>query len=134
MMEKVIKLLKENPVHIATADQNGRPKVRPFMLLLEKDGRLYFSTSPETSAFEHLSNNPNIAVSAVSPDFVWVKITAKAVFTDDMSIRELAFKDNQKVQELFGTANNPDFKVFYLTEGKCTLCDHSGAPHETFSF
>ena len=51
MMQAVINLLKESPaVYLGTVTPEGKPKVRPFALLLEQEGTLFFCTSRKTSA------------------------------------------------------------------------------------
>lgn len=133
-MQRVIKLIKESPaIHVATVDKNGRPRVRPFALMLEQDGKMFFCTSGSTSAYMDLQHSPYIALSAVSPDFKWVKITATAVFTDDRNVKEKGLQKEQ-LKKLFGSADNPDFNVFYLAEGKALLCDYSGNPNEELEF
>ena len=45
-MNDLKKFLEENPVqYLATVGIDGKPKVRPFMFMLEKEGKLYYCTS-----------------------------------------------------------------------------------------
>ena len=46
MIEKAVKFLRENPVqYLATVGTDGKAKCRPFMFLLEKEGKLFFCTN-----------------------------------------------------------------------------------------
>ncbi len=133
-MEQVIKLLKESPtIYFGTADKNGRPHVRPFAFMLEREGKLYFTTSSKTSAFADLKSNPYTEISVMAPEYKWVRISAKVVFTDDKEIKEFLIGNNESVKGIYGTASNPDFNLFYLTEGVATLSDFSGNPPQTFT-
>ena len=45
-MNEVIKFLNDNPVqYFSTVGLDGRPKVRPFQFMLEKECKLYFCTN-----------------------------------------------------------------------------------------
>lgn len=128
-------MLEESPaLYLGTVDKNGRPHVRPFALTFEKDGKLYFSTSNETSAFNDLKNNPFVEISVMSPDYVWVRISATAVFTQDKEIKNLALEKKKTLRNIFGSADNPDFNMFFLSDGTASLYDYSGNPAKKYSF
>lgn len=134
-MQQIFKLLKESPaLYFATVDQSGLPKVRPVSLLLEKMGRMYFCTSSETSLFDNLSRTPYAEISVMSPEYVWLRISAKIAFSDDRAIKTEAIEYNQQIRKLFGSADNPDFNVFYLAEGTITRYDYSGHPPRVWPF
>ncbi len=134
-MEQVIKLLEESPaVYVGTADENGHPHVRPFALTFYKDGKFYFSTSNKTSAYRDLKNNPFVEISVMSKEYVWIRIFAKIVFTQDIKIKETAIATKEMLKNFFGSADNPEFNMFFLTEGTATIYDYSGQPPKTYTF
>ena len=134
-MQAVIKLLKESPaVYLSTVTPEGKPKVRPFALLLERDGILFFCTSRKTSAYQDLKNYPYTEIAVMSPEYSWVRISAKAIFSDDQEIKEIAIDGNERLRYLFGSADNPDFEIFFLTEGTATLHNFSEDPTQSFTF
>ena len=58
-MNEVIKFLNDNPVqYFSTVGLDGRPKVRPFQFMLEKEGKLYFCTNNEKDVYSQIQNNP----------------------------------------------------------------------------
>ena len=135
MMQAVINLLKESPaVYLGTVTPEGKPKVRPFALLLEQERTLFFCTSRKTSAYRDLKNYPYTEISVMSTEYSWVRISAKVVFSDDQKIKEVAIKENERLQHLFGSADNPDFEIFFLAEGTATLHDFSENPVQIFTF
>lgn len=134
-MEQVIKLLEESPaIYMGTVDKNGYPHVRPFALALQKDGKLYFSTSNKTSAYSDLKNNPHLALSVMSAEYVWVRISAKAVFIQDKGLKELALATKGMLKKIFGSADNPDFTMFYLAGGTATVYNYSENSPKTYVF
>lgn len=134
-MQAVITLLKESPaIYLGTVTPEGKPKVRPFALLLEREGTLFFCTSRKTSAYRDLKNYPFTEISVMSSEYSWVRISAKVIFSEDRQIKEIAIKGNERLQHLFGSADNPDFEIFFLTEGTATLHNFSGMPAQIFTF
>lgn len=134
-MQAVIKLLKESSaVYLSTVSPEGKPKVRPFALLLERDGILFFCTSRKASAYQDLKIHPFTEISVMSSEYNWTRISAKVIFSEDQEIKEIAIKGNERLQHLFGSADNPDFEIFFLTEGTATLHDFSDNPVQTFTF
>lgn len=134
-MEQVIQLLEESPVvYIGTVNAEGRPHVRPFALTFYERGKIYFSTSNQTSAYRDLMNHPFLEISVMSPDYRWVRISAKAVFVSDPEIKEKAIETKKTLKNLFGSGENPDFHMFYLAEGTATVYDYSGNQPKSYTF
>ena len=99
-----------------------------------KDGKFYFSTSNKTSAYRDLKNNPFVEISVMSKEYVWIRIFAKIVFTQDIKIKETAIATKEMLKNFFGSADNPEFNMFFLTEGTATIYDYSGQPPKTYTF
>lgn len=126
-MNEVIKFLEENPVqYLATVGLDGKAKVRPFMFMLEKGGKLYFCTSNQKPVFKEISNSPYIELTTASPEFAWIRISAKAMFSDDTGIKKSIIEKSDIVKAQYQTADNPDFEILYLEDGKATIVDFSG--------
>ncbi len=134
-MKQVIKMISESPtIYVGTVNKNGRPQVRPFAFQFERDGKLFFCTSSKTSAYDDLSNSPYTEISVMSPEYAWVRISAKVAFSDDKEIKEFALSNNETLRGMYTTAEDPNFKLFYLAEGTAILSDFSGNPPQTFTF
>ena len=55
MIEKAVKFLRENPVqYLATVGTDGKAKCRPFMFLLEKEGKLFFCTNNKKEVYKEM--------------------------------------------------------------------------------
>lgn len=127
-MNEVVKFLTENPVQfLATVGRDGKAKCRPFMFCLEQDGKLWFCTNSQKGVYKDMQANPEIEVSVSSPAFAWIRLNGKAVFENNMSVKE-ACMNNPIVKGQYQTAENPIFKVFYLANAKAVLADFSGNP------
>lgn len=127
-MNEVIKFLTENPVQfLATVGRDGKAKCRPFMFCLEQDGKLWFCTNSQKDVYKDMQANPEIEVSVSSPAFAWIRLSGKAVFENNMTVKE-GCMNNPIVKGQYQTAENPIFEVFYLANAKAVLADFSGNP------
>lgn len=54
-MKKVIEFLQQNPVqYLATVGRDGKAKCRPFMFVLAKDNKLWFSTNNTKDVYKDM--------------------------------------------------------------------------------
>lgn len=127
-MNEVIKFLKENPVqYLATVGRDGKAKCRPFMFCFEKDGKLWFCTNNTKDVYMDMKENSYVEVSISSPTYAWIRLSGKAVFENNMSVKE-GCMNNPIVKGQYKTADNPIFEVFYLADAKAVIADFSGNP------
>ena len=134
-MNEVVKFLNENPVqYLATVGLDDKPKVRPFQFMLEKEGKLYFCTNNQKNVYKQLKKSPYIEVTTSSPTFAWIRLSGKAVFSDDMEIKKAIIESNELVKSQYQTADNPIFEIFHLEEAKAVLTDFSGKPPAEYTF
>lgn len=98
-MSEVISFLNENPVqYFATIGLDGKPKVRPFQFMLEENGRIYFSTSNQKDVFKELEACPHVEISVSSPQFAWIRLSGKVVFTSDMNVKSTVIESSELLQ------------------------------------
>lgn len=130
-MKKVVEFLQANPVqYLATVGRDGKAKCRPFMFCFEREDKLWFCTNNTKDVYKDLLENPEVEVSVASPDYAWVRLAGKAIFENDMTVKE-ACMNNPIVKGQYQNAENPIFKVFYLKNPHGVIADFSGnAPYE----
>lgn len=132
-MNEVVKFLQENPVqYLATVGRDGKAKCRPFMFCLEQDGKLWFCTNNTKEVFKDMQQNPFIEISVSSPNYAWIRLNGKAVFEENMVVKE-GCMNNPIVKRQYQTADNPIFKVFYLDGAHAVIADFSGNPPKTYT-
>ena len=64
---------------------------------------------------EFLQANPEVEVSVSSPEYTWIRLAGKAVFENNMAVKE-GCMNNPIVKGQYQTADNPIFEVFYLPD------------------
>lgn len=131
-MKKVVDFLQANPVqYLATVGRDGKAKCRPFMFCFEKNGKLWFCTNSTKEVYKDMQENPYIEVSVSSPEYKWIRLSGKAVFENNMEIKEGCMA-NPIVKSQYNTADNPIFEVFYLDDAQAVIADFSGNPPKTY--
>ena len=131
-MKKVTEFLNANPVqYLATIGRDGKAKCRPFMFCLEQDGKLWFCTNSTKEVYKDMQEHPFVEVSVSSPEYARIRLHGKAVFENNMAIKE-ACLNNPIVKSQYQTADNPIFEVFYLEDAHGVIADFSGNPPYEF--
>lgn len=75
--------------------------------------------------------NPNVELSVSSPTFAWIRLNGKAVFENNMAVKEMCLQ-NPIIKRQYQTAGNPIFEVFYLADAHAVIADFSGNPPQEF--
>lgn len=133
-MNEAFKFLKENPIqYFSTVGLDGRPKVRPFQFMGENEGKLYFCTSNEKEVFREISKTPYVETCACNSESVWIRLSGKVVFSEDMNIKEKIISENPLVKFIYKSADNPIFEIFYLEDAKAVIADFSGNPPREYN-
>ncbi len=134
-MDAIIDFLRANPVQfLATVGLDGKPRVRPFQFMLADAGRLWFCTNNKKEVFTELQKLPYIELSASSPDNVWLRLSAKVVFSDSLDIKNRIVAVSPLVKSIYGSGDNPELEAFSLEDGKATIADFSGNPPKSYVF
>lgn len=132
-MQRVVEFLKANPVqYLATVGRDGKAKCRPFMFITEKEGKLWFCTNNQKKVYKDMQENPEIEISVCGADNAWIRLHGKAVFENNMEIKEACMMASDIVKGQYKTASNPIFEVFYLDNAHGVICDFTGNPPYEF--
>ena len=70
-------------------------------------------------------------VSVSSLEYAWIRLAGKAVFENNMAVKEMCIQ-NPIVKSQYQTADNPIFEVFYLADAHAVIADFSGNPPQEF--
>ncbi len=128
-MDKVIKYLRQNNVqYAATVGLDGKPKVRPFQLMFEKNGKFWFCTSRKKEVYRELHKLPYLELCASGTDLSWLRLSGKVVFSDDADIKKQILEENQLVKNIYKTVHNPDLVVFWLQDVTASISEIGTPP------
>ena len=133
-MKQVFKLLKDTGYGFLATVENGKPRVRPFGLMFEEAGKLYFCTNSTKDVYKQLLVLPYIEYSATSKDMVTVRIRGEIFFSEDLDKKEKALNSSELVKKGYKSSDNPIFKLFYINHGTAIISDFSGQPSKNIKF
>ncbi len=133
MKEVVDFLVKSQVQYFATVGIDGKPKVRPFQLMMEDGGKLYFCTSNQKNVFKEMQKQPFVELCASGENFSWLRLGGKVVFADDLALKAKVMEASPLVKTIYVSPNNPAFEVFYLADATATITDFSGNPPRMFT-
>lgn len=117
--------------YCATIGLDGKPQVRPFQFMLERDGRYFFCTSSAKRVFQELRRQPYMQLCALYGT-EWIRFGGRAVFVDDHSIKAQMLSDNPAIKAIFKTPDNREFEIFYLADAQAIIADESGGAPKLF--
>ncbi len=91
MLQKTLQFLQENKIFYIATVEDGKPRVRPFGLVVEHGGKLWFGTSNTKAVYRQMQANPNVEISATSPSMEWIRLSGQAVFEANRDVKQKAF-------------------------------------------
>lgn len=118
---------------LATVD-SGKPRVRPWGFMFEDDGKFYFCTANTKEVYKQLMKNAFVEFTSTSKEMVTVRLAGEAVFTKDPGIKQRVLEKQPMVKNIYQSADNPIFEVFYIEHGEAIVSDFSGQPPRKISF
>lgn len=127
-MEEILKLIKESGYGSLATVEDGKPRVRPFGFMFEEEGKLYFCTNNKKDVYNQLMDSPYVEYSVTSKNMVTARISGQVTFCQDLDKKEKALNSSELVKNLYKSADNPIFEVFYIEHGIATISDFSGNP------
>lgn len=127
-MNKIVEELKKTGVfYIATVDEDGHPRVRPFGAVAEFEGKVYICTNNTKKCYAQMLTNPKTEISGMEPDGTWIRVTGKLVRDDRDEARTAMLDANNDLKKMYHVGDGI-FEVLYLEEVTCTKCSFTAEP------
>lgn len=133
-MNEIIDFLNANRNGAFATIDNGRPRVRPWGFMMVEDRKFYFCTSNKKDVYKQMQLNPNVEFTATSEDMVTVRLSGKAIFSDDLCMKEKVFDSDEDLKYVYESYSNPAFEIFYIESGEAILSDFSENPPKVIRF
>ena len=126
-MNSITEILKEVGIfYVATVDENGDPRVRPFGTVAEIDGETYICTGNFKKCYKQMMEHSTVEISGMFDDDNWMRMTADVVRVDSDELRE-AFLEQCPHLKLMYNLGDGLFEVLKLTNVKGAKYNFSGA-------
>lgn len=119
-MKKIIEFLRSVPTfYVATVDENNQPRVRPFSLVYEWEGKLSLGTNETKKVYRQLERNPYMEICAFNPETgEWMRVSGKVKLFKSVEANRKIFETMPSLKEMYGDENNPVMVIVSLMEGQ----------------
>ena len=123
-MKKTLEFLKKAGTFYLATTEGDQPRVRPFGVATEYQGKLYICTSNEKACFAQMKNNPKVEISAVVGE-EWIRLAGEVATDSREAAKTAVLEDNPFLKNMY-SANDGAFEVLYFTKGTATFYSYSG--------
>lgn len=122
-MEEILDFLaKCRTFYVGTVDENNQPRVRPFGLVMEWNGKPAFSTATTKPIYRQLQQNPHVEICAFMPETMqWMRLSGKVKFTDEVAARRKILETMPDLKKMYQSEENPVLTCFYVDEGEAAI-------------
>lgn len=127
-MKEFITILEKNPMGCLSTIEKGRPRVRPWGYMMNKNGKLWFCTSSQKNVYQQLQDCPKVEFTTSTEEFTTLRISGEVTFSDDCEVKKEIITKNELVKNIYKSPDNPIFKVFFIEHGEASIADFSGKP------
>ena len=118
MLKKTLNFLQECKTFYLSTVDGDKPRVRPFGLVIEHAGKLWFGTGSMKMVFQQLKVNPRVEISAALPSMEWIRLSGQAVFESNADVKRKAFELIPMLSHIYQGPDDPAFEVFYLADAE----------------
>lgn len=73
-MNKAVELVRKSGIFYLATNDGDQPRVRPFGVVAEINGKLYIATTNNKNCFRQMVANPKVEIAAMLNDEDWVRI------------------------------------------------------------
>ena len=125
-MKRILDFLEKNsPFYFATTD-GKQAYVRPFGLVFEESGKLYFSMGTHKESYRQLTKNSSFEVCCADREGRWLRIRGQGVLDNSPDLSKIAFRISPNLKSLYNEETGHTLGFIYLSEGVAEFCDLQG--------
>lgn len=130
-MKRALEFLRESGTFYLATVEGDQPRVRPFGIAFEFEGKLYTVSNNTKKVYAQLMNNPKAEVCGMS-NGKWIRIECELYNDDRREVKEFALSNEKVLQSLYHI-DDGIFSVLYFKNATATISSFTSAP-ETFTF
>ena len=122
-MKEILDFLTASPAfYVGTTDENNHPKVRPFSLVFEWNGKITFGTNETKKIHQQLRNNPFVEICSFNHHTgEWMRISGKVELFKNIDANRRIFEVMPALKDLYESENNPIIVCFSFIEGEASI-------------
>ena len=127
-MKEIIEFLKECKTFYLATEEGSQPRVRPFGVIEEFEGKMYIQTGKVKDVSKQMKINPRIEICGFNGER-WIRIQANAV-EDDRREAKAYILDKNPVLKTMYDPNDENTQVLYLEDVHATIYSFTESPRE----
>ncbi|MBQ7262269.1 MAG: pyridoxamine 5'-phosphate oxidase family protein [Synergistaceae bacterium] len=132
MVKRFLEDCSENGAFfIATVDEEGHPRVRPFGAVAEHEGRLYLCTGKKKAVYRQIKAAPKVEISGVV-DGEWIRLTTELVEDERREAKQAVLDQNPDLKGMYAVDDDV-FAVLYMKGSQAEILSFAGR-HDIIRF
>lgn len=130
-MQEIIDFLLSCPAYyIATMDEGGQPRVRPFSSLCPFEGRLYIESNTFKPFHRQVMANPKVEICAFDGRSRWLRIACRLVLDPRVEAKRALLDFMPEIRDLGYDEHDPNMTVYYMADARATFTSYTEEPRE----
>ena len=125
-MNEVLEYLKKCKVFYIATEEGSQPRVRPFGVIEEFEGKLYIQTGKIKEVSKQIQINPRIEICACDGP-TWIRVAAKANRDDRREAKEYILDHYPDLKVMY-SADDDNTEVLYLSDVTATFYSFTEKP------
>lgn len=115
-MNKEFEFMKKNSMgFLSTIDENGKPRVRGFGIMVTDDQQVIFGTSNKRRTFQQVKANPYVEWIGKSSSSTTLRVSGNVRIEDNEDIKMNHIKSNPVINNMY-SGREHEFEMFYLED------------------
>lgn len=126
-MKEVYEFLKKTGTYyLATVDENGQPRVRPFGTINLFEDKLYIQTGKVKDCSKQIQKNPKVEICCFDGN-QWLRVACELIRDDRIEAKESMLNSYPNLKAMY-SASDDNTEVLYLKNATATFSSFSAAP------
>ena len=125
-MKRVYDFLKKAEVYYLATVEGDQPRVRPFGMINEFEGKLYIQTGKVKLASKQLASNPKVEICAFTGG-EWIRVACELVEDDRFEAKKSMLDAYPNLRGMYDE-NDGNTQVFYMKNVTATFCSFGKEP------
>lgn len=118
-MKEILEFLRECGTFYLATTEGDQPRVRPFGVVCEFEGKLYIATTNKKDVYNQMLKNPKIEICGMNKD-KWMRVAGEVELDEHREARVAMMEANKSLENMYNVDDNL-FVVLSFKNAKATL-------------
>ena len=118
-MKEILEFLRECGTFYLATTEGDQPRVRPFGVVCEFEGKLYIAATNKKDVYNQMLKNPKIEICGMNKD-KWMRVAGEVELDERREARVAMMEANKSLENMYNVDDNL-FVVLSFKNAKATL-------------